>query len=382
MSQPCFIFSGGGTGGHLFPGIAVANAVREKLPDARIIFLTTQRQLDRDLLGRTDFEQIEQPVRPMSSRPWHWPGFGLAWRSSVALAAKTIQKTQPTAILGLGGYAAAPPIVAGKKANVFTAILNPDAIPGKANRYLGRIADLVVAQWDVTRKHFSPATDVRVLGCPIRAEFESADPTIAMREFELVPTRPMLLVTGASQGARTVNDALIACWPKFFAKNPQWQLVHLTGTSEHERVQAAYERAESDLEDEKVDVARFRDSTRVVAFTHRMASVIAASSLVVSRAGASTLAELTRLGKPSVLFPYPYHKDRHQHANAQVLVERGAAVLLDDTRDGARNGAILAPVLEQVARKNVHDVMAECAALMGKPACAEKVAELLITRGG
>lgn len=381
MTQPCFLFSGGGTGGHLFPGIAVAHALRKKIPVARIIFLTTQRPLDRELLSKTDFEQIEQPVRPISGQPWKWPGFGVAWRKSIANALRVIDETQPTAVLGLGGYAAAPPVVAGRKRGVYTAILNPDAIPGKANRYLGRIANVIIPQWDITRKFFPRAQRVEVLGCPIRAEFEAADPTIALREFGLDPTRPTLLVTGASQGARTVNDAVVQCWPLFFARNPDWQLVHLTGTAEHERVQQAYVDAVARTDADAAATKQFHDATHVVGFTHQMASALAAAKLVISRAGASTLAELTRLGKPSILFPYPYHRDNHQRENARVLVERGAAIMLDDTRDGLRNAAVLEPALDQLARPDIREIMSDCATTLAKPECAERVAELLIAAG-
>lgn len=360
-----YVFSGGGTGGHLYPGLAVAAALHIRAPEAKFTFFTTRRPLDRELLSRSGFDQIEQPVRPFSARPWHWPQFWSAWRRSVNLASQILQQQRPRAVLGLGGYAAAPPVVAARRLGIPTAILNPDAIPGKANRFLARRADLVVVQWEDSKQHFSGHPDCRAIGCPIRAAFAAPNPQSARRSLALHDQRPLLLVTAGSLGARSVNEAVMLAWPRFLRAHPDWQLVHVTGAKDEAMVRDSYARSAA---------------ATVLAYTHEMPDLLAAADLVVARAGASTLAELTALGRPAVLFPYPYHRDRHQHANAGVLVRAGAAILLEDTRDGTANAALLQPVLARLADPRIRLPLAQAAAALGRPRAADSVAEWMVSR--
>jgi UDP-N-acetylglucosamine--N-acetylmuramyl-(pentapeptide) pyrophosphoryl-undecaprenol N-acetylglucosamine transferase len=365
MSAAEFVFAGGGTGGHLFPGLAVADALVRRDPDARITFFTTTRPLDRQLLEPTDYRQVEQPVRPFTLHPLRLPGFWWNWRKSVQAARAYLRQSRPRAVLGLGGYAAGPAVVAARGLGIRTAILNPDAIPGRANRYLARHADLVILQWDVSRRHFPQGVNCRTLGCPIRAGFAGADPAAGRRHFELDPDRLVLLVTGASQGARTLNQAMIRVWPAFRADHPDWQLLHVTGPADQAETRAAYSAANC--------------SAQVVGFTPQMPLAIAAADLVVSRAGASTLAELTALGKPSILLPYPYHRDRHQHANAQVLVDQGAAVMLEDRLAPELNEHPLRAALDRLADSTVRQGMAQAALSLGRCSAADEVARWLLT---
>lgn len=363
MSERLFVFAGGGTGGHLYPGISVAEALGEIEPGARIVFLTTNRPLDRQLLAPTGFEQVPQPVRPFTLHPLRLPRFWLDWRRSVAAARRLIRTRRAAAVLGLGGYAAGPAVVAAHSVGVPAAILNPDAVPGRANRFLARRSSLVVLQWESTRRFFDHRVRCEALGCPIRRQFLGVDSAAGRSRFQLDPTRPVLLVTGASQGARTVNETLIRVWPAVSKARPEWQLLHLTGEADSGAVRQAYDSA---------GVA-----ATVVAFTHDMALALAAADLVVSRAGASTLAELTALGKPSILMPYPFHRDRHQHANAGELVAAGAALLVEDQRDGGRNAPELRSALDRAMQPGVLRGMAQAALAMGRPQAARAVAERL-----
>ncbi|TWT44217.1 UDP-N-acetylglucosamine--N-acetylmuramyl-(pentapeptide) pyrophosphoryl-undecaprenol N-acetylglucosamine transferase MurG [Phycisphaerae bacterium RAS1] len=360
MPAPRFVFAGGGTGGHLYPGLAVADALRRLQPDADITFFTTDRALDRELLGKTTYHQAPQPVRPFSSRPWHWPAFWLAWSKSVSAARRAFQEHRPAAVLGLGGYAAGPPVVAARKLGIRTAILNPDAIPGRANRFLARYCDRVFMQWEASRRNFPAGAPCVACGCPIRSTFATADRAAGRAFFKLDADRPLLLVTGASQGARTVNEAALAGWPDFFREHPEWQLLHLSGVGNDEALREGYRRCGA--------------AAQVLAFTHEMHLAIAAADLVVSRAGASTLAELTAIGRPSILLPYPYHRDRHQHANARVLSDAGAAILLEDWKDAARNRGPLLEALRRAAGAERRTTMASAAAKLGRPTAADEVA--------
>lgn len=358
-------FAGGGTGGHLYPGLAVANAVVQLRPDALVTFFTTNRPLDAEILGRTSFGRQPQSVQPFTLRPTRWLSFWRAWRESVRAARRAFEQRRPAAVLGLGGYAAGPPVVAAHALGIRSAILNPDAIPGRANRFLAGRVDRVFAQWAASRGHFpARAGLVQVTGCPIRAEFSHADGAASRARFGLDPRRPMLLVTGASQGARTINEAMYEVWPRFAALHAEWQLVHLTGAADEATAREAY--------------ARSGPGVKVLAFTHEMAGLLAAADMVVSRAGASTLAELAALGKPSILLPYPYHKDDHQTANARVLLEAGAALLVRDMRDTQRTSPALFDALHQLADADRRAAFARAAHGLGLPHAARDVAEWLL----
>ena len=364
MSGASYVFAGGGTGGHLFPGLAVADALQQRDPEARITFLTTTRPLDRQLLKPTAYEQVEQPVQPLALHPLKLPGFWWAWHQSVRRARTLLMQHSTRAVLGLGGYAAGPAVVAARALGIGTAILNPDAIPGRANRHLATRADLVVMQWDVSRTHFPRGTDCRTLGCPIRAAFKQPDASAGRRQFDLDPARPVLLVTGASQGAHTVNETLMRVWPTFHAAHSDWQLLHLTGPADEAAVRATYAAADA--------------PAQVVSFTHDMPVALAAADLVISRAGASTLAELTVLGKPSILLPYPYHRDRHQHANARVLVDAGAAIMVEDQRSATLNEPALVAALETASEPVQRERMARAASDLARPGAADAVAGWLL----
>jgi UDP-N-acetylglucosamine--N-acetylmuramyl-(pentapeptide) pyrophosphoryl-undecaprenol N-acetylglucosamine transferase len=355
-----YVLAGGGTGGHLFPGLAVAEALRRIEPDARITFLCTDRPLDQSLLEPTGFRRIVQPVRPIPSQVWNLPGFYLTWRRSVGLALELMRADPPTAVLGLGGYGAGPAIVAARRCHVRRAILNPDAVPGRANRYLGPRCNLVVLQFEAAQALFPSGTRCVAWGCPIRGSFRAVERAHAAGLFQLDAHRRTLLVTGASQGARTINQALQRAWPQFWKEHPDWQLLHLTGPPDEADTREAYRAAGV--------------PAMVLAFTHQMPEALSAADLVVSRAGASTLAELCLLGRPSILLPYPYHRDQHQKRNGQVLAEAGAALLLDDARQADTNANRVLDALDNLANEAVRAGMASAALGLARPEAAMKVA--------
>ena len=289
---PRIVFAGGGTGGHLYPPLAVAVALRVRLPGSRIAFHCTHRPIDRRILESSGFEVVPQKVQALrTGRPWTWPSFLAAWVSERRACRRAFDADRPAVVVGTGGFASGPPVVEAHRAGIPTALLNPDVIPGRANRYLASRADAVFVQWDESRRWFAGHHGLQVTGCPVRTDFCRADRSTGIALFGLNPERKTLLVTGASLGARTVNEAVVALRDEL-AMREGWQLLHITGTGDHETVVAAY--------------AGHSLPARVLAFTDRMADALAAADLVVARAGASSLAEITALGRPSVLMPVSY----------------------------------------------------------------------------
>lgn len=372
---PWFVFAGGGTGGHLFPALAVVEALRRRGRPVDVSCFCTQRPIDRELLRAAGVEAIPLSVLPVTSRPWDWPRFWWRWRESVVMCRRIFGRHRPAAVMGAGGYASGPPVHAALTLGIPTFLLNPDAVPGRANRFLGRRAGLtgIFAQWEVTREHFPPSAPVEVTGCPVRPAFRTAgraDVAAILRSFDLEPGRRTLLVTGASQGARTINEAIIRLAGELDWAG--WQVLHLAGQADAGWAAEAYSGLAG-------STARPALRSRVLPFTDRMAEAMAACDLIVSRAGASTLAEILAVGKPSILLPYPYHRDQHQRCNAMVLVEAGAAVLLDDARDAADNARRLRPVLADLMKDDRRRAaMGQAARGLDRPDSAQSIASRLL----
>ncbi len=364
MGAGCYILAGGGTGGHLMPGLAVAEALARHDPASQVVFLCSRRALDASILSQAGHRFHPLGVEPWPSSVLRWPRFAACWFRSRREARELLRDLKPRAVLGLGGFAAGPTIVEATRAGIRCGLLNPDARPGRANRYLARRVGRVFVQWPVALDSLPDPGRGVVCGCPVRRAFREADPEMARRRLGLDPDRPLLVVTGASQGARTINDALIETWPWFVRQHPDWQLLHLTGPADADRLRQAYGRA--------------RVEARVLGFAHAMHEVLASADVVISRAGASTLAELTVLGRPGILMPYPWHRDRHQHANAQQLVEAGAAVCVEDRRDAEANARALLAALERLCDESVRRAMAQRARRLARPDAAEQVARWLI----
>jgi UDP-N-acetylglucosamine--N-acetylmuramyl-(pentapeptide) pyrophosphoryl-undecaprenol N-acetylglucosamine transferase len=240
-------------------------------------------------------------------------------------------------------------------------------VPGKANRLLQSRVDAVFAQWPDTRSRFSEHTAVHVTGCPVRPEFKLVQRAEGLEHFGLDADKKVLLVTGASHGAHSVNEAVIAAVPALADAGVwgQWQLLHLTGSNDQAQAEAAYRQHEV--------------TARVVGFTKHMALALAAADLVLARAGASTLAEITAVGRPAILMPYPHHGDLHQVANARMLVKFGAARMVQDRIDPKLNAPILNDVLLRlIGNQDELAQMAASAQRIGTTNGATQVAQHLL----
>ncbi len=359
------LFAGGGTGGHLYPGIAVAEVLRESRPDVKCVFLCTQREIDRTILEPTGFEFIPQPIVPPVSTVSGLLKFWKAWRETKDLVRKIIRDRKPAAVLGLGGYAAGVGVKIASLMKIPTAIVNPDVVPGKANKFLMQYSTFVCCQFDKTAEHVSPAHrgKLKITGCPIRASITSHPPREeSAKRLGLDPNLKTLLITGASLGAQTINEAAITLLPTLPLTG--WQILHLSGKDHAAMVRTAYREKET--------------AAQVIDFTPAMADVWAVADLAISRSGASSCAELTACGVPSILMPYPYHKDLHQRANAKVLADGGAAILMDDEKDKQKNADKLRPILQSLLQDGARQsAMAAAAQKLGRPDAAKAVADVL-----
>lgn len=336
--RPIFIFAGGGSGGHLCPGIAVAEALQRLSADAQVVFACSNRPIDRKLLELPGYAFVPQPVRPLPRGPRGWGGFLRAWVRSSLLARRMIRDLRPSAVLGLGGFAAGPMVKYAGRKGVPTGLLNPDAVPGIANRHLARFSDVVFTQFTPAAERFSPKLRkrVRLVGCPVRAGFFEATRQAGVEHFDLDGSKKTLLVFGGSLLASAVTDAAAAVAGDLEPLADSWQVLHITAEDKTAAVREAHEGG--------------RLSVKVMGYCERMDLAMASADLALCRAGASTLAELTATGTPAVLMPYPYHADRHQYLNAADAVDAGAAVIVDDAGDVSANADALRRELLPVMR--------------------------------
>ena len=324
------IIACGGTGGHLFPGIAVAEVLRRR--GHKVVLLISEKEIDALATeGHDDLDFRRLPAvgmgRPFSLQTIR---FLIASWKAYRECRKIVRELNASAVLGMGGFTSTPPIIAGKRMGCRTFIHESNAIPGKANRITARFCDAVLLGLEDCAAHF-PGRGTKVVGTPVRSSLlDPVDRENALREFGLSADKRVLLVMGGSQGARAVNR--MVCEILGGLDEDGLQVIHITGPADHDEVVKAY--SEVSLE------------AKVVPFLHRMGHAYAVADLAISRAGGSSLAELTFFGVPSILIPFPYAAEDHQTRNAESFSRRDAAVLaVEGGLTGAKLGKIVSEFL-------------------------------------
>ncbi len=354
------LFAGGGTGGHLYPALALAGELRRHHPDLAIAFMGTPSRMEAQLVPQHGypFHPVNVVGMPRKLGP-ELIGFGKALWGSVAEARRIIREVKPRLVVGTGGYVSAPAVLAAKLEGIPAVICEQNAFPGIANRVLARVATTVFTTFPPSDRHFPPGK-VECLGNPIRPEAYQLSRAEARARLGFPPVDKLLLITGGSLGARTINQAATDALERWLAQR-DWAILHVTG--------------KGDLAAVEERTARFRAEPRyrVMEFLAEMPAAIAGADLVVSRAGATTLAELAAAGKPMVLVPFQFG-GKDQPANARSLSEAGAAISLDD-----RDLSGLADAVESL----MHDAerrerMSAASRRFGRPDAAERIAARLI----
>lgn len=323
------VIAGGGTGGHLYPGIAVAREVVRQLPDAVVAFAGTARGLEARVVPAEGFELdvIRSAGLKGKSVVSRLRGAALL-PLSLADAWRVISRRRPAVVIGVGGYSSGPVVLAAALRGIPTMVLEQNAVPGLTNRLLARVVRAAAVTYDQTLPWFRGKGFVT--GNPVRAEFGRA---AAVSERG---SARRILVLGGSQGAHVINLAMVDAVKALAVAGRSLSVVHQTGSRDLDSVGAAYAAATADVPAGVVVEARAE------AYIDTVAQEMLAASLVVCRAGATTLAELAASGRPALLVPFAAATDDHQRKNAQVLVEAGAAEMLEER---ALSGASLAEAI-------------------------------------
>ncbi len=358
------ILAGGGTGGHLFPGVAVAQGLRALEPSIQVTWLCTDRALDAAQLARYGIPFDVLPAPRLGG--WGaWLRFPFAFLAAVRRAGAYLDERKPGAVVSLGGYGGAPAVRAAAGRGIPTVLLEQNVIPGRANRYLARRAARVLTQWEESVPHFGrSAAKTEVTGNPVREEIVRGDRAEARRVLGLRPDRRTLLVMGGSQGAGGINRAFETQAALVGAHRDRLQVLHLAGTeTAAEGLRRAYAGAGVEAS--------------VLAFSDRMAQVQGAADFVVSRAGGTSIAELAVLGVPAALVPYPHAAENHQWHNAEAAAKGGGAIRVGEAELQTEAG--LRPLLERAAGDTeALAAMADRMRALGRPDARRVVAERIL----
>jgi len=337
MVERNFFFAGGGTGGHIYPAVAVAERIINLAPRAKIHFFCSSRDIDAQILSKTGFKYTPLPAKGFSIRPAELIDFCTCFLKSWRIANEVIAECKNATVIGIGGFVAAPVCWAGRKRRADVVLLNVDIVPGRANRIIARWADEIFVQFEDTAEYFAKnKAKVSVVGCPLRSSFENPQPEEAIKELGLDKNKKILLITGASSGSQSINEAFCSLLDKLSAFSSDWQIVHLAGRADFESVLRKYT-------DAKI-------THKVLGYCDDMAELLSAADLVVGRSGAVSVAEFAAANTPSICMPYPYHKDMHQYLNAGKLVEAGAAIIVDDLPDAKDRSEWLWEELEELLK--------------------------------
>jgi UDP-N-acetylglucosamine--N-acetylmuramyl-(pentapeptide) pyrophosphoryl-undecaprenol N-acetylglucosamine transferase len=359
-AKPPFVaIACGGTGGHLFPGMAVAEQLQKR--GCVVALLVSSKDVDQEAVKSTrGMEIITLPAVGLQNRNYFL--FAASFLKSLFAARKAFRQRKPAAVLAMGGFTSAPPVFVAKDLGAKTFLHESNTIPGRANRLLARFVDEAFVGFPeaAARLH---VRKVMMTGTPVRPQFQPRDPAACRTALGLKPNRPVILVMGGSQGASGINEIILSALPALGKRAENWQWLHLTGTSGWEKVKGAYD-------------ARGLNAV-VKPFLAEMDLALGAATVAVSRAGASSLAEIAAMRLPSLLIPYPAAANNHQFHNARAYEKTGAARLLEQkTATPEKVADLLCGLVEDtVARSKIQAALAQ----WHTPKAAEQIAENILS---
>jgi len=348
------IIAGGGTGGHLFPGIAIAEEFLQRRPAHRILFVGTERGMEKKVLGALGLPLRTIPVEGIKGRgPAQTARALMKIPGSLVTSFRILREFRPDIVVGVGGYASGPTVLASRLMGIKTAIAEQNAFPGLTNRILGRVTDRIFLTFPASQQWF-PKKRTLVTGNPIRAALLAQT-----REKGMGHPGFTILIFGGSQGAHAINRIVEEALDDLLHLQDRLYFIHQTGESDRKRIAEAY---------------RKRGFTAEVSpFIMDMASAYRKADLLLCRAGATSIAEITAGGKASILVPFPFAVNDHQTRNADVLYQAGAAEVIAE-KD--LKGPLLAALIERLYRHpEAVRGMADAAAGLGKPNAARDIVD-------
>ncbi|MBE0426290.1 MAG: undecaprenyldiphospho-muramoylpentapeptide beta-N-acetylglucosaminyltransferase [Nitrospirae bacterium] len=354
------IIAGGGTGGHLFPGLAVAEEFKNRDSAAEVIFVGTEYGIEAKVVPREGY-----PI--MFLRAEKLAGVSTAKKVKAIMGTflsiidsyRIIRKVTPDIVIGVGGYASGAIMLTAVFLSIPTMILEQNSIPGLTNKILGKFVNTVCITYQESISYF-PKARTFITGNPIRMQVLKGNIETAYSLFSLDKGLFTIFVFGGSSGAKSINIALVDALNYLYDLKDRIQFLHQTGTGDYENIREAYRKA------------GFKGT--ITPFIYQMGEAYAVADLVISRAGATTLAELTALGKPAILIPYPYAAGKHQELNARKLSEMGAARMVLDSE--LKGESLANHIRELYSHEAMRKEMQKSCKAIGRPEARERVVDM------
>ena len=357
------LIAGGGTGGHLFPGLALAEEFKRRDAGTEVTFVGTEHGIEARIIPREGY-----PIRFLRAEGFVGRSFLKKIRTvfkttlSILDARRILNSVKPDIVIGVGGYASGAIVLLAAMKSVSTMIHEQNSVPGLTNRMLGRIVKRTCVTYHESLPFF-PMGRAFLTGNPIRARILRGERHAACRLFSLDDSTFTVFTFGGSAGARSINRAVVDALNHLIDLKEKIQFLHQTGEKDYESVREAYRKA------------GFRGT--VAPFIYQMAEAYAAADMVISRAGATTLAEITALGKPAVLVPYPFAAGRHQELNALKLREMGAAFMLTD--DELKGETLAAHIRELLENASLRAEMKKASKGLGRPDACGRIVDIAMS---
>jgi UDP-N-acetylglucosamine--N-acetylmuramyl-(pentapeptide) pyrophosphoryl-undecaprenol N-acetylglucosamine transferase len=361
-TSPRIIISGGGTGGHIYPAIAIADEIKSRMPEAEILFVGALGKMEMEKVPKAGYQIKGLPISGIvRGNLMANLKFPLKLQKSLSLASKIIKEFQPDVAIGTGGYASGPLLWQAAKNNIPVIIQEQNSFPGITNKILKSKAAAICVAYDGIKEF--PAQKVHLTGNPIRSEiFQNlTDKEVAIHSFGLDTSKKTILSIGGSQGSRTLNNAWLADVAKI--QNSDIQLIWQTGKLEYEKI--------------KSEVPENLKGIHITEFIYDMKTAFAAADVIVSRAGAMAISELALIGKPVILVPFPFAAEDHQTKNAQSLVQKNAALMYTDQEVPAELVDAAIDLIQDLAKQ---EMLAENLKSLGKPNATKEIVDILLSQ--
>lgn len=362
------VLTGGGTGGHIYPAVAIGRRLQELIPQTAVHYLGTGQGLEAKLV-------------PQEGWPFHEvAASGLARKLSVSTAValvktgkgyfqarRHLKRIKPALVLGTGGYVCGPVVLAAAKLGIPTLLHEQNAYPGLTNRLLARVADRICVTFPQSASLFPAGREIVTTGLPIRSQIMNTTREEGLAGLGLKEGFRILIV-GGSQGARSINRAMLAVY-KEMKDRTDLHWLHITGP-------AGYEEYLADLAREGIDLSDY-GNIRIMPYVHQMEQALSVADLVIGRAGASFLAEIMAKGLPSLLIPYPFAAENHQEYNAKALVDSGAAMMI---KEQDLSGVTLVNRIKELVDHREHlEAMGKEARALGNPKAVDLIVEQIMS---
>ena len=361
LKKKTIVLTGGGTGGHIYPALAIAGGLKSVIPSANFVFIGTNNGLEKDIIPRAgyhlEFISSAGIERKLSLKGIFALKEGL---KGVGQAINHLRKIQPEVVIGTGGYVSGPVMLAAVMLGFPTAIHEQNAYPGVTNKLLNPLVKKVFLTFPEAQERFARKNNLILTGLPVRREILTAKREEALKYFGINQGDFVLTVVGGSRGARSINTAMDEVH-KYFLGNEKVHIIHVTGEND-------YQNTIHRLQENGIIP---NQNSKIYPYMHDIKHALAAADLIVGRAGASFLSEILVLGIPAILIPYPYAAENHQFWNAMSLVNVGAAKIIEDKNlHGER---LLDAVLEIMQGKNKRDEMHRASTKLAKKDALEKI---------